>query len=385
MAKATRRCDKGGGTLNRRGKGAHAHFLFRITVDGKEYSHNTRTNNLDEAKIEKDRFLRTLRPILPNALKPLHETVTVAELVDDYIKWQKDNRTEDDRDSTEDRERRLNAMLKTPTFSGRLAISITTADLQNYRDSRTIQGRAAATINYELASLRAAFNHGKNEQTPKKVIDVPHFPIVEPNNTRTGFLERDEYKRLLDCLCDSLKPFLVLAYNGGTRSGELKKLKWTQVNRRLGVIELEAKNTKTGDGRYLPIYNDMGEWLDKQFAIRNAECPDCEYVLFWHKADAKMGKAGTKLDTFPASWDRAIGQAGFETDGKDKLIPHDLRRSACRNLARVLPQAMIMKIMGHKTDSMFRRYNIVCLKDIVEAGKKLDAALADEKASQMAA
>jgi hypothetical protein len=82
----------------------------------------------------------------------------------------------------------------------------------------------------------------------------------------------------------------------------------------------------------------MGEWLDKQFAIRNAECPDCEYVLFWHKADAKMGKAGTKLDTFPASWDRAIGQAGFETDGKDKLIPHDLRRSACRNLARVLPQ-----------------------------------------------
>jgi hypothetical protein len=40
--------------------------------------------------------------------------------------------------------------------------------------------------------------------------------------------------------------------------------------------------------------------------------------------------------------------------------------------------------MGHKTDSMFRRYNIVCLKDIVEAGKKLDAALAHEKASQMA-
>jgi integrase len=49
-------------------------------------------------------------------------------------------------------------------------------------------------------------------------------------------------------------------------------------------------------------------------------------------------------------------------------IVHDLRRCAARSLlAAGVPQAVAMKITGHKTDSMFRRYAIVTVEQQREA------------------
>lgn len=62
--------------------------------------------------------------------------------------------------------------------------------------------------------------------------------------------------------------------------------------------------------------------------------------------------------------------------GVADLVPHDLRRSAVRNLERGgLPRATAMALVGHKTEAIYRRYAIVVESDLLAGGEKLEGLL----------
>ena len=87
-------------------------------------------------------------------------------------------------------------------------------------------------------------------------------------------------------------------------------------------------------------------------------------------ADGRGGEKHPKrIVAFGGAWKTACLAAGCP--GR---IPHDLRRTAVRNLVRAgVPQTVAMKLTGHKTDSVFRRYDIVSPDGLRVAVERLEA------------
>jgi hypothetical protein len=64
-----------------------------------------------------------------------------------------------------------------------------------------------------------------------------------------------------------------------------------------------------------------------------------------------------------------------------RRLPHDLRRTAVRNLERAdVARSAAMNMVGHKTESIYRRHSIVDAKVLEEAAVKLAMLQASETA-----
>jgi integrase len=243
------------------------------------------------------------------------------------------------------------------------ALDITPDRVTAYVVARLEAKAAPQTVKNEVAALGRGFTLAYRAGL---LLHRPHFEAPRVNNARTGFFTDAEVKRLLPLLPEYLRPFVEAAYITGWRRGELRSLRWAQVDWEAGTIRLERGTTKSGEPRSFPFaaHPRLAELLEERREATRAFERESGSVCPW-----VFHRAGHQVAWYYDAWAAACRKASMP----GRLV-HDFRRSAVRNLVRAgVSEQVAMTLTGHKTRSVFDRYHIVSSTDQVEAVRKLAA------------
>ena len=247
-------------------------------------------------------------------------------------------------------------------FGGAKATRVTTDRINAYIRERQAEGAAPSSIQKELSALRRGFRLALRAG---KVANVPHIPHVEVNNVRVGFFEEAEFRAMLVELPEDVAPLIEFAYLTGWRvRSEVLPLTWRQVDFRARVVRLEPGTTKNREGRTFPFgaLPRLEAVLREQRAHTDAVERATDKII-----PCVFHRDGEPIRDFRSAWKNACKRAGVLG-----MVPHDLRRTAVRNLERAcVPRSVAMKLTGHKTEAVYRRYAIVAEADLREGVEKL--------------
>lgn len=252
------------------------------------------------------------------------------------------------------------------------ANAITEDRISAYIAERVSEGAANGTINRELTTLRRMFRLGMRA---KRLATVPAFDMLGEATARAGFFEPAEFNAVEARLPAEVKPVARVAYITGWRvASEILTRQWKHVDFGAGFLRLDPGETKNGKGRMFPFTPELRAALEEQRKRTTAIEQATGQLIPW-----TFHRNGQPIRAFRRSWAKACAGAGVP--GR---IPHDLRRTAVRNLERAgVPRSTAMALVGHETESIYRRYAIndeTMLKEGIERLARLHEAQRGEYA-----
>jgi integrase len=239
------------------------------------------------------------------------------------------------------------------------AVDIATDRIKAYAADRQKAKAANASINRELAALKRMFSLAVEDG---RISHSPYIPTLEEDNARQGFLDHGAFVSLRANLSEYLRDPITFLYLSGWRLGEMKALEWRDVDLAGKIVRLRPEISKNKDGRLLPLSGDLLEIMDRVHAMR---LPDCPFVFH---------RDGEPIGDFRKAWSTACKASGL-----NRILVHDLRRTAVRNMVRAgIADRVAMTLSGHKTRSIFDRYNIVSETDLARAAERLQTHLREQ-------
>jgi integrase len=206
------------------------------------------------------------------------------------------------------------------------------------------QATKPATVNREIACMRTMFNKairdGKLEKNPTRGVK-----FLKENNERDRVLTSEEWERYKSKCPTWYLPIAVMAYYTAMRKSEVINIPPSRIDLKEGFIRLKAEDTKTGEARSIPIHLELLEILKKVLKVRPLNC------------DRVFHRDGKPVNGDHIRWahQRVCRKAGIEN-----FTFHDFRHTCINNWRKEGHDYFkIMAASGHKTISVFKRYNMV--------------------------
>lgn len=302
-------------------------------------------------------------PPLPDAHKVRYGDLRKGLIADYIAKGNRSLITDADGEETINGLKQLDEFFGYPENPGPPVTRITTDVAREFAQKRLGSGVGNAMVNRSLSCLRRMLRIAYEDN---KLQFVPKIRLLKEPPARHGFLEQKKFDELVVLLPTHLKPLVTFLYYCGVRVNEARQIDWTQVDPDARLIRLEEEQTKTAEARLVPLPSVLIMMLREIEPKKGLVFSDLNLRVEWEKAcDACSLGTRTKMD--PKTDD---GFAWYKYKG---LLLHDLRRSAVRNLRLAgVDETVIMKISGHKTAEVFRRYNIVSSADVTNAMRRLE-------------
>ena len=226
---------------------------------------------------------------------------------------------------------------------------------------RSQEGTAPRTVDYETGVARTAvlkaFRDDIASGEPVKAFQRTKKCLKAGANARDRILSASEFESLVVHAPRHLKPILLLAWHTGMRRGELLNLTWDKVDLRERMICLEAGDTKTKEARTIPLCQAAVKALE---AIPR-RIDDEQHVFL---------RGGKPLRDVREGLIRACKDAGIPYGRGEKggFTLHDLRHCFVTRARRAgVSESVVMAVVGHRSRSMFDRYNSVDLTDTRQA------------------
>jgi len=254
-------------------------------------------------------------------------------------------------------------------FSGRPMVAVTPAVIERYRDRRLSESRTVgppearvekrtskSAIDVEVSFVRKMFRLAVYQGILSRAPLFPGNLQKLHENARRRKIDPATFEAIRANLPQHLRAPALFLFLTGWREAEMFTLRTSDVSLPEQCIHLRPEHSKNREGRRLPLADPvLHRLIVDTYAQRRL---DCEF-LFHHE-----GRPITR-SMFRRPWPRAC-----ERVGQKGLWLHDLRRTALTHMSQVMSVREAMAFSGHKTEAVFRRYDIVDDGRLIAAAKR---------------
>jgi integrase len=350
------RRDKGSGSVFRDGRQWVARVDLGRDADGKRIRMSTRSETEAEARADLERMISELQTLHASGIDVAGATMTVGDFLDQWLASRSRDRIKE-KTRTTYRET-INTHIK-PYVGKRKVGELKTLHVEQMLAALEARGLSASTRRNARQVLGTALTyaqrHGLVVQNVARLSEAPPNTRAKIDDTLTDA----ELAAILEGPTDDrLHAMAVVCLLLGLRSGEVRALRWSDIDFDAGVVRVDAAltdgrvraTTKTANAnRNLPIPSVVAAALKKHRKLQAAEALKAPV---WHNDEGYVFTTtiGTPLDRHNALrwWKRLCEQAGIPP----RRLHAARHTAATWLLQQGVPLEVVSAVLGHASLSI---------------------------------